>query len=256
MTDGLDLGRITAIGVGPGDPNLMTLKAVRLLQQADIIVYPALEQTPSLAREIAAPHLPENCQEYCLHLPMSPDPAPAQKVYDQAVLDLIPLLHQGKSLAILCEGDPLFYGSFMYLLERFMAEIPEDHIEIVPGVSSLMACAAVTRHPLAARNDMLTIVPAPSEDALIEKAICENEAIAFMKIGRHFERLVALLKAHDQIENAVYIERATLPTQKMMPLSEAIGLKIPYFSMILWHRRGRASAMRQGNNHAHLAMNE
>ncbi len=234
-------GRVIGVGVGPGDPDLITLKAVKILQKADIIIYPALEKTPSLARSIAAQHVPSGIQEYCLNLPMSPDPAPARKVYDQAVIDLMPHVDAGKTLVVLCEGDPLFYGSFMYLFERFSAVMPLEDLQIIPGVSSLMACAAEKQHPLAARNDVLTVLPAPVADKVIERALAQSDAIAFMKIGRHFQRLVALLTAKGELERASYIERATLPTQKIKRLQDVSSQSAPYFSMILWHRRGRAS---------------
>ena len=143
-------GVLYGLGVGPGDPELITLKALRILQNADLVAYPAPETGDSLARSIVSPHLPEGVAEYAIRMPMVAERFPAQDVYDKAAEDLGAHLGAGRTIAVLCEGDPFFYGSFMYLFSR----LAERHrVEVVPGVSSMTACAARLETPLAARND-------------------------------------------------------------------------------------------------------
>ncbi len=130
---------------------------------------------------------------------------------------------------MLCEGDPFFYGSFMYLFSRLSEKYK---CEIVPGVTSVTACAASIATPLTARNEVLTIIPGPIDEDLLEQRIAGSEAIAIMKVGRHLGKICRVLEKLDLIKYAQYIERATLPNELVLPLSAA-PKKAPYFSMIL-----------------------
>jgi len=140
-------------------------------------------------------------------------------------------------VAVLCEGDPFFYGSFMYLFGR-MAE--RFTVEVVPGVSSLTACAAVLGAPLAARNDVLTVVPAPLEEAELKARLADTEAAAVIKLGRHFAKVRRVLDELGLAQHARYVEHATMESQRAMPLDEVSEDRVPYFSMILVHKRGEA----------------
>ena len=230
-------GRLHGVGVGPGDPDLITLKALKVLRAADVIAYPALEEGDSLARAIAAPHIPEGREEFAIRMPMLVDRFPAMEVYDQAAERISKALDDGKSVAVLCEGDPFFYGSFMYLFGRLADRHP---VEVIPGVSSLMACAAALSAPLAARNDVLTVLPAPLDDAVLEARLQATDAAAIVKVGRHFERVRALLERLNLAADAHYVERATMENQRVLLLRDVDETAVPYFSMILTHRRGRA----------------
>ncbi|MDA1309117.1 MAG: precorrin-2 C(20)-methyltransferase [Proteobacteria bacterium] len=230
-------GRLFGVGVGPGDPDLITLKALKVLQGADLIAYPAPETGASLARAIAAPHIPEGREEFAIRMPMLVDRFPATEVYDQAAERISAALDQGRSVAVLCEGDPFFYGSFMYLFGRLADRHP---VEVIPGVSSLMACSAALSAPLSARNDVLTVLPAPLDDAVLEARLGLADAVAIVKVGRHFERIRALLERTGLADEARYVERATMDNQRVLALSEVDETAVPYFSMILAHRRGRA----------------
>jgi precorrin-2/cobalt-factor-2 C20-methyltransferase len=230
-------GQLHGVGVGPGDPDLITLKALKVLQAADVIAYPALEEGDSLARAIAAPHIPEGREEFAIRMPMLADRFPAKEVYDQAAERIAASLEAGKSVAVLCEGDPFFYGSFMYLFGRLAERYP---VEVVPGISSLMASAAALSTPLAARNDVLMVLPAPLEDAVLEARLQAADSVAIIKVGQHFKRVQALLERLDLAQDAHYVERATMDNQRVLALSEVDETAVPYFSMILVHRRGRA----------------
>jgi precorrin-2/cobalt-factor-2 C20-methyltransferase len=230
-------GTLYGLGIGPGDPELITLKALRILQAVAVIAYPAPEHGDSLARRIVAPHLPEGRIEIAIRMPLVEARFPAQEVYDRAALVLGEHLRAGRDAAVLCEGDPFFYGSFMYLFGR-MAE--NFQVEVVPGVSSLTACAAVLGAPLAARNDVLTVVPAPLPEAELAARLKTSEATAIIKVGRHLGKVRRVLQELDLTANARYVEHATMANQNIRPLDQVGEDAAPYFSMILVHRRGEA----------------
>ncbi len=225
-------GTLYGLGVGPGDPELITLKAHRLLQACPIVAYPAPDTGPSFARQIVSGYLRRDQIEYPIVVPMRVERFPAQKVYDTASVELEKHLVAGHDVAVLCEGDPFFYGSFMYLYERLAGRFP---CEIVPGVSSMMAGAAALKRPLAARNDVLSVIPGPLPDEAIAPRLVQADAMAIIKIGRHFGRIKRLLADHDLISCAGYLERISLDQERILPLGEAEG-KAPYFSMILVYR--------------------
>ncbi len=230
-------GTLYGLGIGPGDPELITLKALRLLKAAPVLAYPAPERGESLARRIVAPHLDGGHIEVAIRMPLEAARFPAQRVYDRAAEELGGHLAAGRDVAVLCEGDPFFYGSFMYLFGR-MAE--RFTVEVVPGVSSLTACAAVLGAPLAARNDVLTVVPAPIEEAALKARLGEAEAAAVIKLGRHFAKVRRVLGELGLAEHARYVEHATMASQRILPLDAVVEADVPYFSMILVHRRGEA----------------
>ncbi len=232
-------GTVYGIGVGPGDPELMTLKGARLLAACPVIAYPAPETGDSLARRIAAPHMPDDAMEIVIRTPMSADRFPAQEVYDRAADDIGEHLAAGRDVGVLCEGDPFFYGSFMYLFARLAERWP---VEVVPGISSLMACATTLGAPLAARNDVLAVLPAPLDDTTLSDRLAACDAAAIIKVGRHFERVRALLDNLGLADNARYIERATMAEQRVVALHDVDSESAPYFSMILVHTRGAAWA--------------
>jgi len=230
-------GTLYGLGIGPGDPELITLKALRLLQAAPVLAYPAPEEGDSLARAIVAGHLPGGQTEIAIRMPMVAARFPAQEVYDRAAEEIGGHLEAGRDVAALCEGDPFFYGSFMYLFGRIAERFP---VEVVPGVSSLTACAAVLGAPLAARNDVLTVVPAPLDEEILTTRLRDAEAAAVIKVGRHLQKVRRVLQDLGLADRARYVERATMGEQRILPLEQLNGEAAPYFSMILIHRRGEA----------------
>ena len=225
-------GTLYGIGVGPGDPELITLKALRILRAAKVIAYPAPDTGPSFARQIVESHLPGGQEEIAIVIPMRVERFPGRAIYDQAAEQIGARLAAGEDVAVLCEGDPFFYGSFMYLFERLAGRFPT---EIVPGISSVMAASAALRRPLAARNDVLTVIPGPLSDAEITARIEGSQGFAIMKLGRHFARVRALIENLGLLDACAYLERVSLPEERVMPLADAIG-EAPYFSMILGYR--------------------
>ena len=227
-------GTAWGLGVGPGDPELITLKAARILKSAPVIAYPAPDAGDSLARAIAAPHLPGGQIEIVVRTPMTADRFPAQEVYDRAAAEIGAHLDEGRDVAVLCEGDPFFYGSFMYLYARLALRW---RVEVVPGVSSLTACAAAARAPLAARDDVLTVIPATLPEPELMRRLEAGEAAALVKVGRHLAKARRVLGAHGLLETARYVERATMAAERVLPLADVVDDAAPYFSMILVHRR-------------------
>jgi precorrin-2/cobalt-factor-2 C20-methyltransferase len=225
-------GTLYGIGVGPGDPELMTLKAHRLISAARVVAYPAPDTGDSFARNIAAGTIPAGAEEIPMVVPMRAERFPAQQVYARAADKIASHLDAGTDVAVLCEGDPFFYGSFMYLFARLANRHP---VEIVPGVSSLTACAAALKRPLTSRNDVLTVLPGPLPDPELRQRIEAAQAIAIMKVGRHLPRIRALLGSMGLTKNAGYIERASLGAEHVSQLSEAPETA-PYFSMILIYK--------------------
>ncbi|MEM7686259.1 MAG: precorrin-2 C(20)-methyltransferase, partial [Pseudomonadota bacterium] len=211
-------GKLYGIGLGPGDPELMTLKAHRLITGARVIAYPAPDSGESFARSIAAAVIPADAIEIPMIVPMRTERFPAQEVYASAAEQIATHLRDGTDVLVLCEGDPFFYGSFMYLFARLSEAFG---VEIVPGVSSLAGCTAAMQRPLVARNDVLTVLPGPLPDGDLEARVAASEAVAIMKVGRHLSRLRALVDRMGLLDRARYIERASLPNQRSMTLADA-----------------------------------
>ena len=236
----MSAGTVYGVGVGPGDPELLTLKAARLLGQVPVIAYPAPEQGESLARRIAAPHIADGKTEIAIRMPLVESRFPAAEVYDSAASDIAMHAHDGRDVAVLCEGDPFLFGSFRYLFARLADRCP---VEIVPGVTSLVACAAVAAMPLAARNDVLTVIPAPLDDAAIADRLAGCDAAVIVKIGRHLGRVRALIDRLGLGDGAHLVERATMTEQRVRPLAAVTEDTAPYFSTLLIHKRGAAWRM-------------
>jgi len=222
-------GKLYGVGLGPGDPELMTLKAHRLIAAAQVIAYPTLETGDSFARRIAAGSIGEGTREIRIPVPMTHDRAPAQAAYDAGAKAIAAELDAGRDVVVLCEGDPFFYGSFMYLYARLADSYAT---EVVPGVNSITTCAAAAGHPLVARNEVFTVIPAPLPEDEIRKLIRDTQAAALMKLGRHLPKIRAILADMGLEQNAAYVERASLPEQVVLPLASAPETA-PYFSMIL-----------------------
>ncbi|SET58457.1 precorrin-2 C(20)-methyltransferase [Oceanicella actignis] len=225
-------GTLHGVGVGPGDPELLTLRAARLIGAADVVAYLAPAGGDSFARAIARAHIRPDAEELRIEVPMAVERHPAQGVYDAAAARIARRLDAGRDVVMLCEGDPFFYGSFMYVHARLA---PHHRVQVTPGVSSLGACAAALGRPLTARNDVLTVIPGPLPDDEMRRRIEGAEAVAIMKVGRHFARIRALLGSMGLADRAGYVERASLPVQRAVPLAQAPE-QAPYFSMILIYK--------------------
>jgi precorrin-2/cobalt-factor-2 C20-methyltransferase len=230
-------GTLYLIGVGPGDPELLTLKAVRLLGAVAVVAYPTTGEGSALALEIARPHVPATARHLPVAIPMAVERGPGQAAYDAGAAAILAELRAGNDVGWLCEGDPLFYGSAMYLIGRVAEEAP---VVVVPGVTSLTAVAAVAVRPLAARNEVLKVLPAPLDDAVLAAELANAPAVAIIKVGRHFDRIRRLLEESGHAAGAVVVEHATSARQRMTPLRAFAHDERPYFSTILCYRGAEA----------------
>lgn len=230
-------GTLYLVGVGPGDPELLTLKAARVLAAVPVVAYPESGEDSALALSIAAGHLAAEAERLPAAIPMQVERAPAQAAYDRAAVAILARLESGRDVAWLCEGDPLFYGSAMYLIARVAPHAP---VEVVPGVTSLTAAAAAIARPLAARNEVLKVLPAPLSDEVLAAELAGAAAVAIIKVGRHFDRIRALLTATGHAAGAVVVEHATTARERITPLTRFAHDERPYFSTILCYRGGEA----------------
>ncbi len=222
-------GVLYGIGLGPGDAELMTLKAARLISAAQVVAYPTLAGGSSFARSIAADLIGDGVREVKIDVPMQVERGPAQAAYDAAADEISAILETGLDVTVLCEGDPFFYGSFMYIYARLKGRF---QTEVVPGITAMTASAASLGLPLAARNEMLSVVPGPLPDEELRQKISAADSVVIMKVGRHLARIRAVIDGLGLLDQAHYIERATLPAEQKMPLAKAPD-PAPYFSMIL-----------------------
>lgn len=225
-------GILYGVGTGPGGPDLVTRRAWSLIERATVIAYPAPDHGESFARSIVAEAISDDAVEIPMVVPMRTGRDPAQSIYDEGATAIARHLDAGVDVVVLCEGDPLFYGSFMYILARLQ---PGYDVEIVPGVTSVTACAAAHAHPLVARNDVMTILPGPLDDEQLTQHIVAADGLAIMKIGRHMARLKALFSRLGYLEKALYVSHASLAHQTQMSLAEAPD-EAPYFSMIILYK--------------------
>lgn len=230
-------GTLHLVGVGPGDPELLTLKAARLLAAAPVIAYPSTGEDSALAFDIARQHLNPAAARLPIAIPMAVERGPAQAAYDAAAAEILAHLRAGRDVAYLCEGDPLFYGSAMYLVARIAPHAP---IATIPGITSLTAAAAAISRPLAARNEMLKILPAPLSDAELRPELEATPAAAIIKVGRHFDRIRTLLGETGHAANAIVVEHATSSRQRITRLADFAHDERPYFSTILCYRGAEA----------------
>ncbi|WP_210529150.1 precorrin-2 C(20)-methyltransferase [Rubellimicrobium arenae] len=228
-TAGQGGGRLVGVGVGPGAPDLLTLRAARLIEDAEVLAYPTLAGAPSFARSIAAAHIHGGAEEIAIDIPMTPAREPAQRAYDAGAARIATHLEAGRDVVCLCEGDPMFYGSFMYLQARLA---PRFATEVVPGVTSMAAAAALARLPLGARNGRIAVLPATLPDDALAAGFGAHETVAVLKLGRHFPRVRALVEALGLTGRAVFVARATLDGEVVVPLAEAPA-DAPYFSLLL-----------------------
>ena len=237
-------GRLLGIGLGPGDPELVTLKAVRLLQEAAVVAFFCKKGGRGHARAIVERYMPERCEELPLVYPVTTEisvhhPAYAACLapfYDRAADDLAVHLDDGRDVALLCEGDPLFYGSLMHLYVRLRVRFA---VEIVPGVSGMSGCWTAAGLPMTWSDDVLTVVPATLPFEALRKRLVGSAASVVMKIGRNLAKVRDAVAAAGRSEGAVYVERGTMTGERVVPLRDLTDEVAPYFSIVLIPGLGR-----------------
>jgi precorrin-2/cobalt-factor-2 C20-methyltransferase len=224
------LGTLYGLGVGPGDPELLTVKAWRIISTAPVIVYLAANGGYSTARNIAKPFIPEDAIEIAIDVPMRIERQPAEAAYDKGCATIAGHLCAGRDVAMLCEGDPFFYGSFMYIFARLMKDFK---IIVVPGVSSFTAAAAAIGRPLAARDEVLKVLPATLDAARLRDELATVQSAVIIKVGRHFGKVRDILAALDLAKSAIVVEKVTQADERVRKLADVTEDVLTYFTIIL-----------------------
>jgi precorrin-2/cobalt-factor-2 C20-methyltransferase len=241
-----ETGRLLGVGVGPGDPELVTLKALRAIEEADVVVHFAKQGRASHARTIVDPHLPPGIEELALEYPVTtetPKDKPAYresiaKFYDEAAATIARHLDADRTVAVLAEGDPLFYGSYMHLHVRLSTRYPT---EIIAGVTGMAGCWAEAATPIAQGDDVFTVLPATLPADELERRLADSDAAVVMKLGRHLAKVRKALAKTGQLARAIYVERGTMAGATMVRLTEKMDDRAPYFAIVLvpgWESRG------------------
>ncbi|GAB3372742.1 precorrin-2 C(20)-methyltransferase [Azotobacter armeniacus] len=236
-------GRLYGLGVGPGDPELITLKALRLLRAAPVVGYfvakaKARKGLGGNAFGIIEEHLHESQLRMPLVYPVTTErlepPLSYETVisdfYDTAAVQIAEHLDAGRDVAVICEGDPFFYGSYMYLHDR-LAERYEA--EVIPGVCSMLGGVSALGVPLVYRNQSLMVLSGVLPEEELKRRLGDAEAAVVMKLGRNFDKVRRVLDELGLAKRALYIERATMANQRIVPLDEVEPMASPYFSLIV-----------------------
>jgi precorrin-2/cobalt-factor-2 C20-methyltransferase len=237
-------GRLYGIGLGPGDPELLTLKALRLIQSAPVVSYFAKEGRRGNARTIVDQWMTGAAEEIPLYYPMTTEHAFDSPVYvtvlaefyENAVASLSAHLDAGRDVALLAEGDPLFYGSFMHLYVRLRARYP---VTLVPGVTGMTGCWSVAGEPMTWGDDTMSVLPGTLPHAGLVEKLRATDAAVIMKLGRNFAKVRAAIEEAGLLSRAIYVERGTMADELVMPLADKLDGKAPYFSLILIPGQGR-----------------
>lgn len=231
-------GHFAGVGVGPGDPELITLKAARLIGAADVIAYHAGPGRQSHARRIAADLFPSGVIEEQLTYPVttghSQHPAgyagALAQFYEESAARLATHLDAGRDVVLLAEGDPLFYGSFMYMHDRLAQSHPT---QVVPGVPAFLAATAAAATPLVRQSDVLTVLPGTMPEPELARRLADTDAAVIMKLGRTFPAVRRALHAAGRLEHALYLEHVSTPQQRWLPVAQVDAASVPYFSLIV-----------------------
>jgi precorrin-2/cobalt-factor-2 C20-methyltransferase len=231
-------GRLIGVGVGPGDPGLLTLNAIAALEGADVVAHFAKAGNASNARAIAAQHLKPGVEELPLLYPVTteiPQHEPAYRdtlraFYDEAAAAIAARLDAGRTVAVIAEGDPLFYGSYMHLHVRLADRYPT---EVIAGVTGMSGCWSAIGTPIAQGDDVFTVLPATLPEYELERRLAEADAAVVMKIGRHLAKVRRALDRAGRLERAIYVERGTMANAAVMKLTDKLDTAAPYFAMVL-----------------------
>ncbi|WP_217206921.1 precorrin-2 C(20)-methyltransferase [Streptomyces sp. AC550_RSS872] len=229
-------GKLYGVGLGPGDPSLMTVRAVEVIAEADVIAYHSARHGRSIARSIAAKHIREHHIEERLVYPVTTETTDHPGGYQGAIDDfyaeaaarLAAHLDAGRTVAVLAEGDPLFYGSYMHMHKRLSDRYDT---EVIPGVTSVSAAAARLGTPLAEGEEVLTILPGTLPEEELTARLAATDAAVVMKLGRTFTKVRGALESSGRLGDARYVERATMSGERLAQLADVDPESVPYFSV-------------------------
>ncbi|MET8111794.1 precorrin-2 C(20)-methyltransferase [Streptomyces prasinus] len=238
-------GKLYGVGLGPGDPSLMTVRAVEVIAGADVIAYHSARHGRSIARSIAAKHIRADHVEEPLVYPVTTETTDHPGGYQGAMDDfyaeasarLAAHLDAGRTVAVLAEGDPLFYGSYMHMHKRLADRYDT---EVIPGVTSVSAAAARLGTPLAEGEEVLTILPGTLPEEELTARLAATDAAVVMKLGRTFPKVRRAMERAGRLEEARYVERATMTGERLAGLAAVEADSVPYFSVAVLPSRADA----------------
>lgn len=231
-------GWLKGIGVGPGDPELVTIKAARLIRSADVVAFHSGPKGDSIARRIAAQYFCHDAIEELLVYPVTTGSTDhplgyhglMADFYDESAARIAAHLDAGRNVAVIAEGDPLFYGTYMYLHDRLSDRYDA---EVVPGVTSVSGSAAAVATGLCRHEDVLTILPGTLPVAELARRLADTQAAVIMKLGRTFENVREALRQAGRLDEARYVERASSRDERVLPVADVDATTVPYMSMVV-----------------------
>jgi precorrin-2/cobalt-factor-2 C20-methyltransferase len=244
MTGALSSGTVYGVGLGPGDPDLMSVRADRLVRAAGHVAYFRKAGRAGRARTTVTGLLRADVQEISMDYPVTTeipleDPAYAQCLsgfYAEAAAHLIAVARSGADVVVLCEGDPFFYGSFMHLHTRLMSHVP---VTVVPAITGMSAAWTATGIPVTWGDDVLTVLTGTMADDALVRHMASADALVVMKIGRNLPKVRAALEAAGKLDRAWLVECASMADERVVPVSQAGDRTVPYFSIVVVHGQGR-----------------
>jgi len=244
MTAPVEQGRVFGVGVGPGDPELMTVRADRLVRGARHVAYFRKAGRPGQARRIVEGLLRADAVEHPMEYPVTTeipldDPGYAATLapfYADCAARLTTLAASGADVIALCEGDPFFYGSFMHLHARLRGRV---RVEIVPAVTGMSAAWTATDEPVTWGDDVLCVLCGTLPEATLLERMSGADALVVMKVGRNLPKVRRAIGAAGLLDRAWLVENAAMPGQTVAPLADAGERAAPYFSIVIVHGRGR-----------------
>jgi precorrin-2/cobalt-factor-2 C20-methyltransferase len=230
-------GRLFGVGVGPGDPDLMTVAARRTIEAAPVVAHFAARRRPGNAWTVAEPFVGDGQQVLRLEYPVTTEAVGKDDYerliaafYDESAGRVAAELDAGNDVAVICEGDPFFYGSYMYIHERLASRYPTT---VVPGVTSFSAAAAAAGAPLVSMNEALTILPGVLPPEQLKAALAAVDAAVVMKVGRRLGDVRDAARSTGLEARAIYVERASCTGEVVLPLADTDDVAAPYFSLVL-----------------------
>jgi precorrin-2/cobalt-factor-2 C20-methyltransferase len=231
-------GRLYGVGTGPGDPELLTLKAVRALESADVVAHFAKRGNTSNARRIIAAYLRPGMIELPLLYPVTTEIEKDEAgyktaiggFYEEAARSVEEHLRAGRTVAVLSEGDPLFYGSYMHLHVRLAGRFPT---EVIPGVTAMSGCWSASGVPIVQGDDVLSVLPGTMAEDQLARRLGDTDAAVIMKVGRNLPKIRRALQASGRLARAIYVERGTMENALSMRLADKADDTAPYFAIVL-----------------------
>jgi precorrin-2/cobalt-factor-2 C20-methyltransferase len=231
-------GRLIGVGTGPGDPELLTVKAVRALEEAEVVAYFAKRGSNGNARAIVGRHFRETWTELPLVYPVTTEIHKDSSEYREAIAGFYEEsarrieehLETGRTVAVLSEGDPLFYGSYMHLHVRLAGRWPT---EVIPGVTAMSGCWSQTGTPIVQGDDILTVLPGTLSEDELARRLADTDAAVIMKVGRNLPKIRKALASTGMLWRAIYVERGTMANTQSVRLADKADDEAPYFSIVL-----------------------